>query len=77
VKAILMAIALTVVAAACGERAQSGPSMRKSDTPAWDAAQDPFVVPGWKSGDRASWESQMHERAATGQDEYPRTTPRS
>jgi len=76
VKALLIAVGLLLVVAACGERAQSGPSKRKSDTPAWDAAQDPFVVPGWKSGDQASWESQIRNRT-NGQNEYPRIAPKS
>ena len=75
-KVVLIAVGLSLALAACGERAQSGPSMRKSDTPPWDAAQDPFVVPGWKSGNEASWESQMRDRAAE-QNEYSRITPRS
>jgi hypothetical protein len=75
-KPILVAAALVVALAACGEKAQNGPSLRKSDTPPWNAAQDPFVAPGWKSGDEASWESQMRERAAS-QNEYLRVSPRS
>ena len=75
-KALLIAVGLSVALAACGERTQSGPSIRKSDTPPWDAAQDPFVVPGWKSGNEASWESQIRNRTAE-QNEYPRITPQS
>ena len=73
-RTILVVVGLSVAVAACGERVQSGPSMRKSDTPAWDAAQNPFVVPGWKSGDEASWESQIRHRTA-GQNDYVRMMP--
>ncbi len=73
-RSILIALALAAAVAAC-ERSQSGPSARGRDTPAWDAAQDPFVVPGWKSGDEASWESQIRNRTVAGQNEYPRTSP--
>jgi hypothetical protein len=68
VKAIVMAAALTLALAAC-EKAQTAPSARKPDTKPWDAAQNQFVVPGWKSGDEASWEAQIRKRAM-GQNEY-------
>jgi hypothetical protein len=44
---------------------------RASDVAAWQGAQDPFVVPGWKPGDKASWESELQKRAQ-GQNEYVR-----
>jgi hypothetical protein len=74
VRQLLLAAALIVALVAC-EKTQSGPSVRKSDTKAWDAAQNPFVAPGWKTNDEASWESQMRERAAW-QNEYPRVSGR-
>ena len=64
----MIAVGLVVALGAC-EKAQNTPSARKSDTKAWDAAQNAFVVPGWKNGDRASWESQIRNRTA-GQNEY-------
>jgi len=76
VKTILTVLGLVAALAACGEKPQSGPSARKVDTEPWHAAQDPFVAPGWKAGDRASWESQMQQRAAA-QNEYMRVAPRS
>lgn len=72
---ILVMLALSLALGACGEKAQTAPSARKPDSKAWDAAQNPFVVPGWKSGDKASWESQMRNRAA-GQNEYSNAMPR-
>ena len=74
-KRILIVAGLMVALAACGEKPQSGPTVRKTDAKAWDAAQNPFVAPGWKAGDEASWESQIRERAAW-QNEYPRVPPR-
>jgi len=75
VKSILIVTALSMLVAACGEKTQAGASKRKGDSPPWEAAQDPFVVPGWKSGDEASWESQIRNRTA-GQNEYSRVAPR-
>ena len=43
----------------------------KGNTPAWMGAKDAFVVPGWKVGDRNSWEQHMQARALT-QNEYRR-----
>jgi hypothetical protein len=74
-KSIVIALALAAAVASC-EKSQSGPSARGRDTEPWDAARNPFVVPGWKSGDEASWESQIRNRTA-GQNEYPRISPRS
>lgn len=74
-KPILIVLALVAALAACTEKPQSGPSARKVDTEPWHAAQDPFVVPGWKPGDRASWEAEIHQRTGN-QNEYPRVGPR-
>ncbi|ODV09364.1 MAG: hypothetical protein ABT20_11115 [Rubrivivax sp. SCN 70-15] len=48
----------------------------KIDTPPWIAAKDPFVVPGWTAGDKASWEAQIRQRTLTGQDEFLRMPAR-
>ncbi len=69
-----LALVCALLLAACG-----GPSgkadpvvSKKAAQPSWDAAADPFVVPGWKSGDKASWQEQMTKRAQN-QNEYLRT----
>ncbi|MDP3082816.1 MAG: hypothetical protein Q8N44_03855 [Rubrivivax sp.] len=68
---LLGAIAAAVVLSACTEQPQTT-SVRKSDTKAWDAAQNPYVAAGWKAGDQASWEEQMRQRVQ-GQNEYSRS----
>ena len=60
---------LAVLALVACEKAQTAPSARKPDTKPWDTAQNPFVAPGWKQGDQASWEAQIRRRAS-GQNEY-------
>jgi hypothetical protein len=62
------AVALAGSLAGCGERAQTA-NPRKSDTAAWQGADDPYVASGWKAGDKASWEEQMRTRAQA-QNEY-------
>jgi len=67
---MLATLVATLGLAACGEKVQTAGS-RKADAKAWSGAQDPFVAPGWKAGDQASWEEQMRVRAQ-GQNEYSR-----
>ncbi|MEO8125394.1 MAG: hypothetical protein ABI633_15200 [Burkholderiales bacterium] len=66
-------IALLALAALAGcEKDQSNVATSKlASQPAWDAATDPFVVPGWTSGDQASWLAQLNARTLN-QNEYLR-----
>jgi len=64
--------ALGIVAlAACGEKPQTAGGTKKVDAKAFEGAQNPYSVAGWKAGDRASWEDQMRARAMA-QNEYNR-----
>jgi hypothetical protein len=70
-----LAIALIAVsAAACGERPQTVTPAKKADAKAWQGTQEVNVAAGWKSGDHASWETQMRQRAQS-QNEYVRMSP--
>lgn len=60
----------SLVLAACGEREQTA-NPRRSDTVAWQGAENPYAAPGWKAGDRTSWEEQIRTRAQA-QNEYHR-----
>jgi ABC-type glycerol-3-phosphate transport system substrate-binding protein len=63
---ILLAFACALVLAACGGGSSGKPepsASRKAAQPPWDAAANPFVAPGWTSGDAASWQAQMVRRA--------------
>lgn len=67
-------LALLVAAlAGCAERPQTTDQFagRSGLQPAWEAAANPFVVPGWKSGDQAAWQAQMTKRAQN-QNEFVR-----
>ncbi len=66
-----MLIAVVMGLAACSERPQTA-NPRRSDTLAWQGANDPYVAPGWKAGDKTSWEEQIRTRAQT-QNEYAKT----
>lgn len=69
----MMRLAITAAAllalAACGEKPQNGYGI-KSDVPALQGAQDPFVVSGWKPGDKDSWEQQLKTRTQHTQNDY-------
>ena len=61
---VVAALGLT----ACGEKAQTA-AIKKSDTEPWVSSSSGFVAPGWKEGDRVSWEEQLRNRAQS-QNEY-------
>lgn len=67
----VLLVALAVLAlAACGEREQTASGI-KTDTPAYQGTNHAvFTAPGWKPGDRASWESELKVRATMGQNDY-------
>ena len=66
----LMAILAAAAAlSACGEKPQTLQSGVKADAQAFQGTGMPYAVPGWKQGDKASWEQQVKTRAQ-GQNEY-------
>ncbi|OGT01131.1 MAG: hypothetical protein A3K04_02130 [Gallionellales bacterium RBG_16_56_9] len=61
---------LAVGLSACSEPDQSlSVSSAKTDGKPWQGAQNSFVASGWQPGDKARWETQIHNRAQT-QNEY-------
>ena len=64
-------IALVLGLAACSEKPQTI-TTGKGGAPAAAGTGTPFMEPGWKAGDQASWEEQMRSRAQHGQNEYSR-----
>ena len=71
----MMRIALLTVAvmalAACGEKPQSAGGV-KSDVAAFHGTSNPFNAPGWKAGDKNSWEQHLKTRTQASQNEYNR-----
>ena len=56
--------------AACGERDQTlRGAYNRSDGQPWQGAHDPFLAKGWSPGDKATWETQLRDRAQR-QNEY-------
>ena len=56
---------------ACGEKPQTLSGV-KTDVAPYEGAKDPFVVPGWKPGDKTSWEQELKARTQRTQNEYSR-----
>ena len=68
---LLGALAVLAGLAACGEKPQMG--VNTSDISAYQGAQNQFVSPGWKVGDKASWEQGLKTRMQNTQNEYSKT----
>ena len=66
-----IAVAVLFLLAGCTEQPQTA-NPRKSDTVAWQGADNPYGAPGWKAGDKANWEEQIRMRAQA-QNEYTKT----
>jgi hypothetical protein len=74
--ATVAALALSALAlTACSDKPQElKPSGVKADQAPYQgvATKSQFVERGWQPGDRNSWEQQLRQRAAYGQNEYTR-----
>jgi hypothetical protein len=66
----LVVLALAGGLAACGEKSQDLGANR-SDVPAFKGTGSNFSAPGWKAGDKTSWEQHLKTRTQ-GQNDYAR-----
>jgi hypothetical protein len=55
---------------ACKEQPQTISSNARVDAAAFQGTGMPFQVPGWKAGDKTSWESELKARTQMGQNDY-------
>lgn len=68
--------AAVMALAACGDKPQSASGV-KSDTAAFQGTSNAFNAPGWKAGDKTSWEQGLKARMQNSQNEYSKTnTPK-
>ena len=58
----------------CGEKPQSLQTY-KDDSPAFQGTPGLFAAPGWKAGDKVSWEQGLKTRMQNTQNEYTRLPP--
>lgn len=59
---------------ACGEKPQEMGGTRSDASPYAGVGKSQYQQPGWKVGDKASWEQQLKSRAQYGMNEYSRAT---
>ena len=69
---LVLVTAAVMALAACGEKPQTASGV-KNDATAFQGAENKFVAPGWKPGDKASWEQGLKARAQNTQNEYSKT----
>ncbi len=68
---LMCAAAAVAALAGCGEKVQTGHAIT-GDAPAYAGSGSNFTAPGWKAGDRTSWEQETKARMLYGQNEYTR-----
>ena len=67
-------LAGTAALSACGDKPQTLGGNRNDVAP-FQGASNPYVVSGWKAGDKVSWEQALKARTQNTQNEYTRTAP--
>jgi len=65
-------VAAAFCLSACGDKPQSAGGV-KGDVAPYQGADNRFAVPGWKPGDKTSWEQALKARTQNTQNEYTRT----
>jgi hypothetical protein len=60
---ITAAVAATALLGGCSEKTQTIGADVRQDAAAYQGTGMPFTAPGWKPGDKASWEAQIKTRA--------------
>jgi hypothetical protein len=71
-RGLIIAAAVAGLAAlgACTEKPQTLDSGVKVDAQAFQGTGMPFAAPGWKQGDKVSWEQHLKVRTQNGQNDY-------
>ena len=74
-RAVVSLLALVAVSGltACGEKPQMLGAM-KGDVAAYQGTDNAFSAPGWKRGDKTSWEQGLKARQQNSQNEYTKIT---
>jgi hypothetical protein len=69
---LMAALAALAALAGCTEKPQTRESGVVVDTAAFQGTGMPFAAPGWKQGDKVSWEQHLKTRLQNGQNDYTR-----
>lgn len=68
---IIFTVAGLAALAGCTDQPQTlNASGVKVDTASYQGTGYAFTAPGWKAGEKVSWEQQLKTRTANGQNEY-------
>ena len=68
----LLIMAVAALLAACGERPQTAGGARQDVAP-YSGTGKAYTDPGWKPGEKTSWESHLKARMQNSQNEYSKT----
>ena len=69
---LISSIAVTLFLTACGDKPQSAGGV-KGDVAPYQGVNNKYAEPGWKAGDKNSWEQALKVRTQNIQNEYTRT----
>ena len=68
---VIFSVVATFCLAACGDKPQSAGGV-KGDVAPYQGVNNMYAAPGWKAGDKTSWEQAMKVRTQNNQNEYAR-----
>ena len=69
---LFVVMSAIVLLSACGDKPQSAGGV-KGDVAPYQGVNNKFATPGWKAGDKTSWEQALKARTQNTQNEYTRT----
>ena len=69
---MISAVAAALCLSACGDKPQSAGGV-KGDVAPFQGVDNKHAAPGWKAGDKTSWEQALKVRTQNIQNEYTRT----
>ena len=72
VSLLILSVATVFCLSACGDKPQSAGGV-KGDVAPYQGVDNKFAAPGWKAGDKTSWEQALKARTQNTQNEYTRT----
>ena len=70
---VTSSVAAAFFLAACGDKPQSAGGVKGDVAPYQGASNKKYAEPGWKAGDKNSWEQALKVRTQNNQNEYTRT----
>jgi outer membrane lipopolysaccharide assembly protein LptE/RlpB len=70
---LVLSLSATIsLLSACGDKPQSAGGV-KGDVAAYQGVENKYAAPGWKAGDKTSWEQGLKARMQNSQNEYSKT----